>query len=181
MKIAIDAPPEMLESMLNGILISIPKDPLPPLYRSGIRYTSDPGEHWQLPAETAVRGSGDCEDLALYRAHELRRDLGEDARVHVYRSAPKTLHAVVRRANGTLEDPSRALGMSSGGRMGEGFTVPPPAPQGAMLPGFPGMMPGGGMMPPLDPITAAALMFIQSPAGKKLVQASKRKLKKLFW
>jgi hypothetical protein len=56
------------------------------------------------------RGGGDCEDLATWRAAELRA-VGEPARVIVYRSAPSVLHAVVRRGDGRIEDPSRRLGM----------------------------------------------------------------------
>jgi len=63
-----------------------------------------------LPSQTYARGGGDCEDLAAWRAAELRI-AGEPARVVVVRSAPGVLHAVVRRANGRIEDPSRRLGM----------------------------------------------------------------------
>jgi hypothetical protein len=179
-KISVDVPPETLEGMLNGILLSLPKDALPPLYTSGIRYQSDPGEQWQLPAQTALAGAGDCEDLALYRAHELRTRRGEDARVKVYRSNPRTLHAIVRRADGTLEDPSRALGMLS---MGVDAPFMAPAAPGAFpaasmpIPGMPAGMP---FPVPLDPMTQAAIMFVQSPAGKKAISAAKRKLRK-WW
>jgi hypothetical protein len=84
---------------------------LPPIYAAGIRYMRrDPDEVWQLPSETMARGGGDCEDLAAWRAAELRI-AGEPARVVVTRSAPGVLHAVVRRAHGAIEDPSRRLGM----------------------------------------------------------------------
>jgi len=85
--------------------------PLPPIYRAGVRYDgSDPAERWQVPSETYARRRGDCEDLAAWRAAELRL-AGEPARVVVYRSRPGVLHAVVRRADGRIEDPSRRLGM----------------------------------------------------------------------
>jgi type II secretory pathway pseudopilin PulG len=84
---------------------------LPPIYAAGVRYIRrDPGERWQTPTETKRRGGGDCEDLATWRAAELRLH-GEPARVIVYRSAPGVLHAVVRRGDGRIEDPSRRLGM----------------------------------------------------------------------
>jgi hypothetical protein len=84
---------------------------LPPIYTAGVRYVRrDPGERWQTPTETMRRGGGDCEDLSIWRAAELRLN-GEAARVIVYRSAPGVLHAVVRRADGRIEDPSRRLGM----------------------------------------------------------------------
>jgi transglutaminase-like putative cysteine protease len=85
--------------------------PIPPIYSSGVRYIRrDPGERWQTPTETMRRGGGDCEDLSIWRAAELRA-IGEPARVIVYRSAPRVLHAVVRRGDGRIEDPSRRLGM----------------------------------------------------------------------
>lgn len=86
---------------------------LPPLYTSGIRYRREQGtENWLLPSEALVAGVADCEDLSAYRVGELRAT-GVDpaARIVVEQSGPRTLHAVVRRGNGTIEDPSRALGM----------------------------------------------------------------------
>lgn len=45
------------------------------------RYVADAdGDSWQTPEETARRRAGDCEDLALYLHHLLRRD-GLGARV----------------------------------------------------------------------------------------------------
>ena len=62
-------------------------------------------------------GWGDCEDLAAWRAAELRKS-GEDPRAHVavYQSGPRRYHAIVGRGDGTTEDPSRKLGMKPGGR-----------------------------------------------------------------
>lgn len=102
--------PELIEALLNKILDMLPREPVPRLYVSGIRYRRDPGEVWQSPSETALLGYGDCEDLALYRAHELRI-AGIPARVRVYRASPKTMHVVVQHPDGRIEDPSRALGM----------------------------------------------------------------------
>jgi hypothetical protein len=85
--------------------------PLPPLYESGVRYSrADPHERWQLPSETFARGRGDCEDLASWRAAELRAR-GEPATVGVRRTGPRVLHAIVVRGDGSIEDPSRRLGM----------------------------------------------------------------------
>lgn len=96
---------------------------LPPLYTSGVRYERERGtENWLTPAEVLAAGKGDCEDLAAYRVGELRAS-GADplARIVIERTGPRTLHAVVRRGDGQLEDPSRALGMT--GR-GEGVQLP---------------------------------------------------------
>lgn len=85
----------------------------PPLYASGVRYQPEPRrrERWLRIPEVMSRGHGDCEDLAAWRAAELRHK-GEEARV-VMRSggAPGKWHAVVERADGGIEDPSRELGM----------------------------------------------------------------------
>jgi len=89
---------------------------LPPLYESGVRYEREHGtENWLLPSQALALGRADCEDLASWRAAELRVT-GEDpdARAHVIRSGPRTWHAVVARSDGTAEDPSRRLGMNGG-------------------------------------------------------------------
>lgn len=85
----------------------------PRLYDSGVRYQREVGtERWLTPAQTYAAGRGDCEDLASWRTAELRVT-GEDpeARARVLRSGPRTWHAVVERGDGSLEDPSRELGM----------------------------------------------------------------------
>lgn len=86
----------------------------PSLYTSGVRYQRENGtERWLVPSQTLAAGRGDCEDLASWRAAELRVS-GEDpnARARVIRSGPRTWHAIVERGDGRLEDPSRELGMS---------------------------------------------------------------------
>lgn len=88
------------------------RNKLPPLYSAGVRYTreSSGAERWQLPSETARRGLGDCEDLAVWRVAELRAQ-GEPAKLLLSKSGPRLWHALVRRGNGTTEDPSARLGM----------------------------------------------------------------------
>lgn len=87
---------------------------LPPLYDSGIVYRREPrGREWWETADDvaalATKRSGDCEDLAAYRAAELRYWDGELARVVIIRTRRRTFHAIVEREDGTLEDPSRIL------------------------------------------------------------------------
>lgn len=84
--------------------------PMPALYESGIVYRREQprSERWQSAVELLATGQGDCEDLAAYRAAELRL-AGEPATVYIKRTARGTFHAIVRRADGTLEDPSRIL------------------------------------------------------------------------
>lgn len=90
----------------------------PPLYTSGVRYKTEPREVWRHVGDVLAEKWGDCEDLAAWRAAELRVS-GEDtgASVTTYQSGPRRYHAVVRRGDGTLEDPSKMLGMKGGRKM----------------------------------------------------------------
>lgn len=97
-------------------------DPLPPLHGAGVRYQREPMcharedfsparcEEFVLPHEVVARGWGDCDDLAIWRAGELRMR-GEMARPVVVRSPGVGYHVIVRRGDGRREDPSRDLGM----------------------------------------------------------------------
>lgn len=98
-------------------------EPLPPLYRTAVRWRREPMcqargeslhrcEEFVLPHEVLARGWGDCDDLAIWRAGELW--LGaERARADVIPSPGIGMHAIVRRSNGRVEDPSRVLGMGA--------------------------------------------------------------------
>jgi hypothetical protein len=91
---------------------------VPPLYRSGVRYKQEPDdgtpEEFAAIPEVLRRGWGDCDDLAPWRVAELQ-EAGERARVRItWRRRPngrRLYHVVVRRADGSVEDPSRLLGM----------------------------------------------------------------------
>lgn len=102
---------------------------VPALYASGVRYKNEPtGQLFNgLPAEefalipvVLARRWGDCDDLAPFRVAELIHG-GERAKIRVQwrarRNADGTLgrkyfHIVVRRGDGTIEDPSALLGMN---------------------------------------------------------------------
>ena len=89
---------------------------LPPLYRSGVRYQRGRREDaWRTPQQVLELGGGHCPDLACWRVAELRLS-GEDpqATVMVRRGGRAMGHVVVRRGDGTQEDPSRVLGMKGG-------------------------------------------------------------------
>ena len=84
----------------------------PPLYASGIRYRRDQGETWDSAQVCIKRGYGDCEDLAAYRAAELRcRGVPARAVVRRSRTPGVAWHCVVCLPNGQYEDPSKKLGM----------------------------------------------------------------------
>ena len=109
------------EAVLNGLAqanaIAWTTWNLPSLYSGHVRYQREPRgrrEHWQGIRTILKQGHADCDDLAAARAGELiasGKDTG--ARVHIYRTGRRTLHAVVRRSDGRLEDPSRVLGMGA--------------------------------------------------------------------
>lgn len=92
---------------------------IPRLYDSGVRYKREPVcringrermcEEFVTAPLVVARGVGDCDDLGGYRAAELKL-AGEDARAFARRSAAGW-HVVVRRADGSIEDPSAKLGM----------------------------------------------------------------------
>lgn len=87
----------------------------PALYASGVRYQREPRgrEQWQTAPQVLRAGFGDCEDLAAWRAAELRIQ-GIPAKATVIRTGPKMFHAVVQHPDGSIEDPSRRLGMKGG-------------------------------------------------------------------
>ncbi len=87
--------------------------PYPPLYQAGVKYTREPpgAEVWQTWRFVYATKAADCEDLSCARVSELW-GLGETAaRPDVRRISPRLRHIVVRRADGTYEDPSLILGM----------------------------------------------------------------------
>lgn len=105
-------------------LSTYPKIPL--IYNSGVRYFHDGNDDpWMdvlsiLSAHRAAladnsRAIVDCEDLACWRAAELRVRFGVDANptwIRRMRSDGKQLiHIFVRLPNGSFEDPSRIMGM----------------------------------------------------------------------
>lgn len=90
----------------------------PPLYASDVSYTRRPrGSHDWLDAPAVLgRGSGDREDLAAYRAAELRVAgvLAEPVLRFQGSGSGLAVRPAVRLPDGTIEDPARALGASDG-------------------------------------------------------------------
>lgn len=97
-------------TVLNGVFLRSHPD-TPALYESGVRYQRERDrEEWRTVPVLLARRTGDCEDLACWRAAELRV-AGIDARAVVYKAAPRLWHVVVKLPDGSTEDPSRELGM----------------------------------------------------------------------
>ena len=92
-----------------------PFDPAAP----GVRWRPEPPgqEHFDHARMVSGRGWGDCDDLAPWHAATLRAT-GEDpdAEAVVRRSGEKRWHAVVRRGDGSIDDPSLDAGMPRKGR-----------------------------------------------------------------
>jgi hypothetical protein len=109
---------------LRALVVSnaywLKKNPNAPLlYKSGVRYAPEPnaGKYEEFAsAETCLkRGWGDCDDLAAWRAAEIRVREGRPANILVYwrkRDNRTVWHVQVKRTDtGEVEDPSRLLGM----------------------------------------------------------------------
>lgn len=87
--------------------------PLPPLYKSGVVYRPEPGhgsgfDDFADPWTAYTRGWVDCDDAAIWRIVELRVR-GERAAATRAEWLGPDVHALVRRGNGNLEDPSLVL------------------------------------------------------------------------
>lgn len=85
----------------------------PRLYDAGVRYEREPRgrEVWQTYPDLLRSRRGDCEDLAAARAAELRRFGDANAIAFARKVRPGLWHIRVRHGDGTIEDPSRVLGM----------------------------------------------------------------------
>lgn len=93
----------------------------PLLYKSGVQYRPEPNagkyEEFASVRECLSRGWGDCDDLAAWRAAEIRVRERRPANILVYwRKNPQNgqtiWHVQVKRPDtGECEDPSRLLGM----------------------------------------------------------------------
>jgi hypothetical protein len=116
-----DARERVLEQLLEA-LIAVNIEYLracpstPSLYESGVVYEEEPGErdNWQDIPETLGLGKGDCEDLGCWRIAELRVRAEEHATPFIKSREVENrtvVHIAVRRADGSVEDPSRLLGM----------------------------------------------------------------------
>ena len=100
------------------------KERAAPLFRDvvgkgRVRWKPEPPgqEHFDHAGLVMRRGWGDCDDLGPWHAAGLRVT-GEDPGAHavVRRSGPKRWHVVVRRSDGTIDDPSIEAGMPRPGR-----------------------------------------------------------------
>lgn len=112
--------PEVLDAALEGVTRlneSLLHSGSVPTFRDAlqrVRWKPEPPgqEHFDHAALVLQRGHGDCDDLAPWEAASLRAT-GADrgARAVVKQVGPKRWHAVVRKSDGRIIDPSAAAGM----------------------------------------------------------------------
>ncbi|MCH9730980.1 MAG: hypothetical protein K0U84_15100 [Actinomycetia bacterium] len=105
---------QLINGLAHGYLPFLRLNPLPPLYRSGVRYQLEPnhGAGWEEYADpwtVYARKWGDCDDLNLWRVMELLAKGEKKAQARAEWSGNQ-VHVLVRRGNGKLEDPSKILG-----------------------------------------------------------------------
>lgn len=122
-----DSKVAILYSLLDGLILAdtlyLQQNPdTPGVYEAGLRYEAEEigRDDWRdIPSILDHKG-GDCEDLACYRVAELRLRRGEaGAKPYVSSKVVRSrrygtftlYHIRVQRADGTIEDPSKDLGM----------------------------------------------------------------------
>jgi hypothetical protein len=88
-----------------------PRAPL--LHKSGVVYKTQPGSSERFKTIPAIlaAGNADCDQLAPWRAAELRVRYGIAAMPEVKRMGKNLWHVYVRYPDGRVEDVSAALGM----------------------------------------------------------------------
>lgn len=127
----------LCEELVTADRMIIRAGEVPPLYLSGVRYQHEPPgiESFDSAYDVYRRGWGDCDDLASWRCAELLETSSERGtwkcprtgieyvtpciRItwipHPRRGSGRLYHVTVRKADGSIEDPSLKLGMSPGG------------------------------------------------------------------
>lgn len=129
---------------LNEDLISEGEAPHFDDVKHRIRWKPEPftdGEHFDHALKVIGRGWGDCDDQAAYLAASLRTS-GEDpgAKAVVRRSGKKKWHAVVKRSDGSVDDPSVETGMPTkgGGGVNGSSVLSPMSSSGHLIHGVGG-------------------------------------------
>ena len=101
----------------------------PDLYNSGVRYRTQPlgVERFKPVPLILAQGNADCDQLAPWRAAELRVRHGIKAMPEVKKMGQALYHVFVRLPDGSAEDVSAHLGMKVPERLAAaGRKLPPP-------------------------------------------------------
>lgn len=109
---------------MNVVWLMRHRETTPMLYDAGVVYEREPAgqEEWQTIPAVLTQGSGDCEDLAAWRVAELQtlgalNIPGGDRGARIITKTKRLptgkllIHVLVRRGDGSIEDPSLMLGM----------------------------------------------------------------------
>jgi hypothetical protein len=116
--IGLEAALECLVALNRIYLRTHPRTPH--IYKAGVRYLRDadegtqetpPAELWLTIPDCISAGGADCKVLSAWMVADLRERGGEAGARCVLSRKGHLWHVRVQRANGTIEDPSRALGM----------------------------------------------------------------------
>lgn len=102
---------DALKSLVKTNLRILRKDSgtIPPIYKSGVKYRAEKGtERWSNLRTLLKQGHGDCEDLSSWRVAELLAT-GQDAKPWIVKTGRNRYHAVVKRSDGTIEDPTKII------------------------------------------------------------------------
>lgn len=107
----------LLEALVTIDQLYLMTHHVPSIYQCGVVYReepkSQPYEDFAPIPSILSRGWGDCDDLAPWLCAECRMR-GEKAKIRIQWKKlrdGKMYHIVVRHQNGSIEDPSRKLGM----------------------------------------------------------------------
>lgn len=112
----------MLDALVLADVLFFQSNPQTPgVYEAGLQYQAEEIGHddWRDVPSVLDHKGGDCEDLACYRVAELRVRTGENCKPYISwqmvnsaKYGTFTLyHIRVQRADGSIEDPSKILGM----------------------------------------------------------------------
>lgn len=85
----------------------------PDFWGQRLRYVREPPgrDDWQTWTETVQLGTGDCEDLCIGLAATRWQAGDKRARAFPKAIRPGLIHILVRLGDGSIVDPSKALGM----------------------------------------------------------------------
>lgn len=110
---ALEAVTRLNETMLHNGEVPTAREAI---HEHGVKWRPEPpgDEHFDHALTVHQRGHGDCDDLAPWHAASLRHT-GEDpgATAVVTKSGPQRWHAIVKRSDGSIDDPSREAGMGA--------------------------------------------------------------------
>jgi hypothetical protein len=124
----LDAALEAVTRLDEDMIVKGKAPPLDRVLAAGrVRWQPEPpgAERFDNAAVVFGRGWGDCDDLAPWHAATLRANgIDPEATAFARQSGPGRWHAVVRRSDGSVDDPSIAAGMGQSNGFAPAVTSP---------------------------------------------------------